>query len=547
MPLANSTKTPQVSASITFGGSGASPSSAAKRILVIGSMIATAITTTMNTAADATSDVVTPAGTALLDRAVQCFSPDNAAALMGRGSELHLGAIGAYAEDRNASVWLAPVTYGNTPVAASAVITPTISGLSAGTLRVLVCGRPVEVSITSSDTVSTIGLKIAQAVNAARDLPVVAVNTWSTGAVAVTAKCAGPRGNAISLRCELVSTTQTREVIDTTAVALFGLTITLSGGAVDGGVYRLSGGSVDDNLTTLLANIAGMKFDRICFAGYRVGSSASANLARLLNAVSDQGGQSQMFDQQAVLGCIETLGNATTLAQGLNRERAQWAWSYGADDLPIEIAAQVAAGRLAGDGAVGGFIDGEGTNPATNLNGLELATLRVPRDPADVATPTEVETALGVGLSPLAPSGVRPGKMVLVASITGRSLNGTTPDYSVYKTKDVTVPDWVRAEVVASLRITYRGFNLVADPANGLPPQAPRTTTPGAVRTRIYGLLKSYEARGIITEVDARRAQITAAINPSNPRRVDFSFPVVPTQDFDIADGAIHQLQPTAS
>lgn len=546
MPLASSTKTPQVSASIVFGGSGASPSSAPKRVLIIGSMIANAITATMNTAADATSDVVTAAGTATLDRAVQCTSPDNAAALTGRGSELHRGAIGAYAQDRLANVWLAPVTYGADPVRASAVITPTISGLGSGTLRVIVCGRAVEVAISSSDTVSSIGLKIARAINAERDWPVTAVNTWLSGAVAVSAKCAGPRGNAISLRCQLVSTTQTLDVATGTGVSLFGLTITLSSGAVDGGTYRLASGAVDDNLTALLATLSGQKFDRIVFAGYRVSGTVSANLARLLDAVDTQSGAAQMFDQQVVLGSIETLGNTVTIAQGLNRARSQWAWSYGVDDLPVEIAAVVAVARLAGDSAVGGGLVGESSDPSANLNGMELAALRTPRDPADLADPAEVETALNSGISPLLASPTRTGRMVLTSSITGRSLNGTTPDFSVYKTKDVTVPDWVRAEVVADLRRTYRGFRIVADPASGVPPQQPRTTTPKSVKERVFGLLKRYEARGILTQVDQRREEITVGINADNPRRVDFSFPCVPTQDFDIADGTLHQLQPTS-
>ena len=40
--------------------------------------------------------------------------------------------------------------------------------------------------------------------------------------------------------------------------------------------------------------------------------------------------------------------------------------------------------------------------------------------------------------------------------------------------------------------------------------------------------------------------EILATINVSNPRRVDWSFPSVPPQDFDIADGTIYQQQPEA-
>jgi len=106
------------------------------------------------------------------------------------------------------------------------------------------------------------------------------------------------------------------------------------------------------------------------------------------------------------------------------------------------------------------------------------------------------------------------------------------------------VADWVRAEVVASLRTTYRGFNLVADVVSGAPPLAPRTTSPSVIEGRIYALLKDYEARGILRDVTARRDEVSVSRNVSNARRVDFTFPTVPPQDFDIADGTIYQRQP---
>lgn len=542
MALAASARMPQVRASLVFGSSGTAPGSAPARVLVIGSRVASAITATLNTASDASTDFATAAGLATYDRATRVTSPDDAAVQAGRGSELHHGALAAFAQYRNAEVWLAPVTPGGGAAFASAVVTPTISGLGAGTLRVTVMGESVEFGISASDTVSTIGRKIAQAINEQRDWPVTATNTWATGATTVTAKWAGPRGNAITLRLALITSSATVEVTDGTGRTAFGLTITLTTGTADGGVYRLASGATDDSLANLLTAIAASKFDRIAFAAYRSGGSTTANLARLTDAATNLS-DSAMFDQQVVFGSIESPGNSIAAAQANNRERAQYVEHTGSDDLPLAIAAQVATARLFGDGAVGGAIAGEVNRPAGNLNDLELATLRAPRDPADLLDPTESEAALAAGVTPLKASPTRPGRMALMSSITARSLNGAVPDYSVYKTKEVTVADYVRAYVVADLARTFRGYNLVDDDPSGEPPLVRLTTCPSMVRNRIYGLLKDLERRGVVTEVDEHDGEISVTRNVSNPRRLDFTFPTVAPSDFDIADGIIYQRQ----
>lgn len=543
LPL--STKMPQVRGSVVFGTSGSAPGSAPKRILLIGSMIATAITCTMNLAASGTEVVTTAVGSiAVLDRAYRVTSADHAKALAGQGSELHLGVMTALAQNRNAEIWIAPLTYGSTPVQASVTITPTGSAFTAGVWRITVCGFSIDVPVTSSDSLSTLGLAAARAINAQRDWPVTAVNTYATGALLLSAKCAGPRGNALTVRCALLTATDTLEVLDTTARTAFGLTITLSGGTADGGVYRFSGGAVDDSVAALLAAMAPTSFDRICMAAYRVSGSASANHARL-TAYADERSEAAGFAQQIEFGTLQGYATSITDSQALNAPRMQWPSYPSGDDQPLQVAAAIAVARLFGDGQQDGVIEGEDANPACNLNGLELV-LRAPRDPGDMLDATEVEACLNAGVTPLMASPTRPGRLCLVASICGRSHVSGTANFAVYKTKDITTADYARAFVVADLSRTYRGFNLVADDPSGRPPTAPKTTTPGTVRGRIYQLCKTMEKRGILRDVDATAAQITAAVNVSNPRRVDWAFPSIPPQDFDIADGTIYQQQPEA-
>lgn len=542
MPLAPSARMPQVRASIAFGTSGTAPGAAPARVLVLGSRVAAALTATVNTSGATTQDYTTAAGLAAYDRATRVMSPDDAALQAGWGSELHHGAVAAFAQYRGAEVWIAPITPGGGAAFATATITPTLGTLAAGTLRITVMGESVEFGVSASDTVSTLGRKIATAINEQRHWPVTATNTWATGAVVVTAKWAGPRGNAVTLRLALVTANATIEVTDGTAQTAFGLTVTLTGGTADGGVYRLAGGATDDSVAALLTALAAQKFERIAFAAYRVGGSVTANLARLTDALTSLS-DSAMFDQQVVFGSVESPGNSIAHAQGNNRERAQYVEHTGSDDLPLAIAAQVATARLFGDGSLGGTIEGELARPAGNLNDLELATLRAPRDLADLLDAVEAEAALAAGVTPLKLSPTRPGRMALMSSITCRCLNGAVPDYAVYKTKEVTVADYVRRYVVAELARTYRGFNLVNDAPSGEPPLVARTCTPSMVRERIYGLLKEMERRGVLTEVDARRAEIVVTRNGTNPRRLDFTFPTLAPSDFDIADGVIYQRQ----
>jgi phage tail sheath gpL-like len=73
---------------------------------------------------------------------------------------------------------------------------------------------------------------------------------------------------------------------------------------------------------------------------------------------------------------------------------------------------------------------------------------------------------------------------------------------------------------------------------------AARTTSARGVENRIYQLLKELERQGVLTGVDAHRGEIAVTRNVSNTRRLDYTFPTIAPDDFDIADGTIYQRQP---
>ena len=543
MSLSADTKTPQTHLEICFAEGGASASLAPKSILLIGASITTDLSAAMVTdGSDTTETRTTTAGVAPLNVATMTSGAAHAKTLAGRGSELAIAAAAVFQQYPQARLYLAPLTP-NGSSRATGTITPTISTLSAGTLRITVCGESVDIPVSASDDVHTIGLAIARAVNNQTDWPVTATNTWNTGAVVLRSKIIGPRGHGISFRATLSDATSSTTVSSGAGVTLFGLTITLSGGTADGSLYRLSGGgTADDSVTTLLANIAADAYDRVCLAGYLVSGATTAKLAALVTQVGAQLNDARQFNQQIVVGAGLSVASSVSVA-AVSSPLVQVVGLQGADDLPLAIAGQAAAMRLFGDAIAAGAIEGEATNPAANLNGGRLATIKAPAFAADRYEATEVEALLNAGVTPLVSDGGRPGRVMVVSSITSRStLDGVVPDFSVFKTYDVTVPQWVRAEVLADLRTTYRGKKIVPDSASGAPDPRTGVVQPRQIKSRVFGLLKRFEARGIIMSVE--EADVSATINGSNPRRVDIAFPCIPTQDLDITHGTLRQQQP---
>lgn len=207
MTLAASTKTPGFSLSEIFGGPGTSSGAAPMRTLLIALAIVSDLSAVENTGVASSVTTTTTAGTAPVNTPTPIFSPDDAAVKFGWGSEMHRGARSHFAQYRTGTLWgIAPAESGG--ARATMVITPTVSTITgSGTIRVRIAGRVIEVPFGSSDTVSTIGLALAQALNDVPELPTTHTNVWATGAVTATAKNIGPRGNYIPVVVEILSST----------------------------------------------------------------------------------------------------------------------------------------------------------------------------------------------------------------------------------------------------------------------------------------------------------------------------------------------------
>ena len=522
----SSRKTPGVNFNVVLGGSGTSAGSAPRRIMLLGNMIATALT-------GGSPSFSVAAGTATVAEPVFIPSPDDAGTLFGYGSELHRMAISVFAQDPSATLYGCPVAEAS-GTSASAVLTFATNANAGYTVRLRLCGQQLDVGVASGDTPTTIAAAVADAINDAPTLPYTAQN--SAGVVTITAKLDGPRGNTLVVDAYFVSSTGAETRITTGSTTSPGATtgIWSSTGTI-GSEITLSSGATQDTFANALTAIEPQRYDRI------VGACIDAtNAGLIVTHVNAQAGPTVQLLEQALVGSTDTYANVVTFATGRNAPRLQVVWNH-ATVIPCwEVAAQVCAARLAGDSSAGGSRVGEASDPAANLDSMELATVLMARVVGDQPTATEIENALNNGITPVGASGSRPGYGVIVRSITSRSLLSGTPNYAVLDTPTVTVPDYVADYFRADIATTFAGCKLA--PNSDSPPTAPRVVTPDIVKARIAQGLKLMEADAILINVDANLSLLSVEANALVPGRLDCEIPAAVIPGLHLVAGNVRQL-----
>lgn len=524
-----SRKTPGVFFNVVLGGPGTSAGAVALSAMLLGNMIGTTIT-------GASPALSVAAGTAAVATPVVVASESDAATLFGAGSELHRMVIAFFAQYPNGLLYACPVAdAGGT--AASGVLTFATTANAAGTVRLRLCGEVIDVPVASGDTATVIASAVCTYINNLNALPYTAQN--SAGAVTLTAKQTGPRGSTLVVDAYFIASGAAVETRITTSSTASGFATTgiWSGTGTLGSEITLTSGATQDSFAAALSAIEPARYNRV------VGACIDAtNAGRISTALSTQAGPTVQKLEQAVVPSVDTYGNAVTFATTLNASRMQTAWHHASVMPAPDVAAQVAAARLAGDGALGGDIPGETSDPAANLNGVGLATILAQRAVADQPTSTEIENALNNGLTVLAPSTSRPGLAEVVKSITTRSTSGGVPNYAVLGTQNVTVPDYVADTLRAAIRTAYRACKLAPDTADGLPPRIPRVVTPSIVRGFLAQQLAAMEAAGILINVAANLPLLVVEINASNSSRLDCEIPAEVIPGLDIVAGNVRQL-----
>lgn len=509
-----SRKTPGVSLAVVLGGTATSAGNVPLKLLLIGNKIASALT-------GAAPSFSVAAGTQANATPVQIYSPDDALTYFGQGSELHRMALGAFAQYPDALIY-AVSNAESGGAAATAVLTFATSASAAYSVRFKFANNVVfDVPVASGDSVTTIATACATAILANPDLPFTA--QYSAGVLTLTAKHPGPRGNLIIVDAYFVSAAglETRITGSSTASGAGTTASWTTIGSAIGSELPMQGGTTADSLTAVITAINAETYDRIAVA-----QVDTTNVDALMTAVNAQALITSQIRQQVVCASVDTAANATTFATGRNQSRLQVAWHYGSRVSPGEVAAVVAAARLAGDAAVNDVnpIPGEASDPAANLNGLQLAWIPVQPFVSMRPTPTQIETGLNNGFAALVPSS-RSAYTALVSSITSRSLAAGVQNYAVYFTGYVTVCDYVANDLQSFLASTYAGYKLGTDSSDGTPPRAPRVVTPSLMKAAIYNRLLGYEADAILRDVEANYALLAVQADAGTPGRVIVDIP----------------------
>ena len=526
--LSASTKTPAVYLNVILGGPGTSAGAAPETILLVGNILESAISA-------AAPVISVAAGFMALATPTFCASVGDAITLCGQGSELHRMARAVFAQYPAASLYLA-ANAESAGATATADLTFATTSTAAFSVRLLLCDQAIEVPVSIGDTPTVIATAVATAVNDAADLPYYA--QFAAGVVTFTAKMAGLRGNSLIVDAYFVLGTVSSRITGSSTPSpgtTTGQWTTI--GAPIGTEFPLDGGTTADSIANVITAIASQRYNRIVVA-----SNDGTNLTALVTHLDALAGVTVGLRQQGVAATIDSLANATTLATGRNASRLQIGFHYASKVPGPEVAAVLAAARLAGDGSVGGSLVGESADPAANLDGCQLATILAQYAALDQPTATEVESALNNGLAVLVPSTARPGFCALARSVTSRSQANNVPNFAVIDTEFVTACDYVADDLQGYLATTYAGFKLGADSANGNPPLSPRVTTPSLVRAVILDRLSAYEARSILRDVTANLPLLVVEADPVVSGRLNCEIPCEPVSGLHIIAGNVRQI-----
>ena len=523
--LAASRKTPGVYLSVILGGPGTSAGAAPLSICCVGNMIATAITGSSPsfTIAAGTEQA---SGTAN-ETPVQVFDKDEAASKFGKGSELHLMAAAVFAQYPDAMLYCCPVAEGGGAARAAGTLVFTTTATGSGTLRLIINGVNMEIGVLSGDTVSAIAAAVCQKVLDNTDLlPVTA--EFSTGTVTFTAKQKGTRGNNILLRAYWVNGTTVTKIGTSTASG-FGTSATIAS--------ALTLGATADSITNALAAMAPTLYDRIAIA-----HDDSTNGGLLRDHLDSMAGVTTMLWAQGVMAVSAAPGATQTITAAMNASRVQVVSQEKAEMTTGEIAAQAAAARLAGDSIVGGSITGEASDPACNLDGVMLKTIKVQALASDIPTQTEIETLLNYGATPLVPSPNHPGYVQIPRSITSRHKSGASFNYAVLDTSEVTIVDYAARQIRNDLTITFAGYKLASDSEDDAQNPISQTATPKDIKARVLFNLFQLESRGIIRNVTAHLPELVVEEDPVTRGRVNMNIPIEPIPGLHVMGGNVRQV-----
>lgn len=431
----------------------------------------------------------TAAGTAVAGTVYEATDPVTTDALFGTGSELALMCRMAYATQaflgRGPKVFAVCIAEPGGGTANVKTITSAGAATADGNAIVRVAGRTVTIGIRTADSANTIATRVSDALKAIDEtLPV--ATTVVAPVVTLTHRTKGINGTDIQVTVEQ---------------NVPGNVLTVANTVV--------GAGVTDHQAALDA-LAPVPYDAIVFSNH-----AAADITEINADIVARWGIAEKRWRWYFLGEPGTIGTATALATAANHQAAIIASFEGCPNTAGEIATALAVGAFSRE------------RPNANYDGMKLPLF--PPSIATVYTPTEVETAIAAGLTPLTAQ-IDPFTRVVASGvakvermITTKTTQGGFPfevlrDLAVGRTG---------VYLAQQIDVAYsQRFGADADPDGTL--LSDDVVDPngggGQVKDMIEGILRLAERATVIRNVDADIARLVVE-RDAVPGRVNTDIP----------------------
>ncbi|WP_413535066.1 phage tail sheath subtilisin-like domain-containing protein [Rahnella inusitata] len=450
-----------------FNNSQANTATATQRTLVIG-------------------QALTSAG-AVLNIPVIESSASNVAGIYGAGSMLHNQMVAYLANDVAGEIYLLPLADGAAQTAATGTVTLTTAPTETGVISLYIAGQRVQVTVLSTDTVTSMAAALTAAIAAKTALPVTA--TSALGVVTLTAKNKGAHGNGIDLRLNYQGSAGGE---NTPA----GLGITLT---------AMTGGAGAPDMTAALANLGDRTFDFIVTP-----YTDTTSLDVLKGLLSDGTGRWSYAQQLYghVFGAASgTYGQLTTVGEARNDQHASLLGVY---DSPTPAYVWAAAVT----GAVAGSLRND---PGRPLQTLTISGVLAP-PLASRFELTERNNLLYSGISTFTVADDNTVQVENVITTYQTNKYGDADD-SYLQVETLFLLMFVTRFIRTQVTSKFARMKLAADGTRFAPGSA--IVTPNIIRAELIAQYTQLEYNGYVQDSKAFAAGLVVTKSTSNPNRVD--------------------------
>jgi phage tail sheath gpL-like len=429
----------------------------------------------------------------------QISSAAQAAALYGYGSPIHLASLMLFPRDGDGvgsiPVTVYPLEDDSSAVAAGGNITAAGTQVGTAVYRVKFSNIYVDVVIPDGTTAQDAMVLIRTAILSNLNMPVIPAAP-NAGIMTFSAKWAGASGNDIY--CEIEGT-------------ISGITYTIT---------QATGGLVNPDITSAL-ELIGPVWEVLIVNCLNYTDQDALDVFQSYGET-----RWQALENKPFISFCGTADNRVTRTVVTNARKDDYINSLqstpGCRNLPCQIAARTVA-RIAVTAQ---------SNPPQNYK--ELLTGLTAGDDSLQEDWVERDLAIKSGSSTTI---LTNGNIEMNDTMTMYNMEGEEPAYKNY------VVDLIKdMNVIYNCGLIFRspewkGAPLIPD---GQPSINPTSKKPSDAKTALINLAVNLGLESIISDVEFSKKNITAAIDGTNPKRLNWGFPVKRSGNTEIIDGTIY-------